>query len=397
VVPTSGRPRRGPGVQRPGAQTSGCLTSARQQGDRHRPGHLTSGRRPDGRRRRNHGRRTGQFGCCRRPGTRRMRNAQQAAAAGRHLRPGGRNGATALPRAGHHRGGQRYAGHRCAGDRPGDHRSADCRCAARRHGDRRHGRCRCAAGRRGTHPSADRCSGDHPHAGRRCGAGRRANHRYAGRPCGDWPHEGHQYAGHRTGNCPPAGYRLGPGREPGGRCSHRKSRATLPGRPGRCRCGTNLACSPVSHPTRCPGPGGCHSSCSRPDRHAGHRLGPGPSRCLNPGAAGRAHCCLICWHPIRRPQVHWLARSWTYWAAGKCCQRRCPECCCSRRHRTGPRLYRWRVPGRQPRRDPGQHRCRNGPDRGRHPPNGSGPAPRHHYGPGRPAPARLPRSCSTLS
>jgi hypothetical protein len=337
VVPRSGRPRRGPAVQRPGRQQSDRLTSGRQRSDRHRAGHLTSGRRWDDRRRTNHGRQGGQFVRRRRPGRRRMRNAQPAGAAGRHLRPDGRNGARALPRAGHHR------------------------------------------------------------AGHRSGACRRGNHRCADRPRGDSPHEGRQYVDHRTGNRPPAGCRQGHGREKGGRCSHQRSRATLPGRPGRCRCGTNLACSPVSRRTGGPGPGDCHSSCFHPCCHAGQRLGPDPLRCLNSGPARQAHRYPICWPQTRWPQVRWPARRRTYWAAGTGCQRRRSERCCFRRHRTGPHLHGWGVPDRPRPCGPGQHRCWNGPDHGTHPPNGSGPAPRHHYGPGRPDPARLPRSCSTLS
>ena len=44
-------------------------------------------------------------------------------------------------------------------------------------------------------------------------------------------------------------------------------------------------------------------------------------------------------------------------------------------HRTGPRPHRWRVPGRYSRRDPRSAPLGNGPDRGRHPPSGSGPVP----------------------
>jgi hypothetical protein len=387
VIPRSGRPRRGPAVRWLGPQRSGRLTSGRQQGDRHRAGHPTSGHRQDDRHRTNHGRRAGQFARCRRPGVRRMRNAQQAAAAGRHLRPDCQNGAGVLPRASHHRGG-----HRPGAGRRGNRCPAGHCCAGHPHGDRRRGGHQCGAGRRGGH---------------QCGAGRRGNHPYAAQPPGGRPHEGCQYVDHRSGNCPPAGCRPGHGLERGGRYSRWRSRATLPGQPGRCRCGTNLACSPVSHPAGCPGPAGCHSSCFHPDCPAGHRLGPGPSRCLDPGAADRAYCYPVrwhptCWHPTwRHPtcwrQVRWHARRWTYWAAGKCCQRRCPGCCCFRRRRSRPRPHRGRLPGRLRRRDPRQHRCRNVPDHGTHPRNGFGPAPRHHYGPGRPDPARLPRSCSTLS
>jgi hypothetical protein len=356
VIPRSGRRRRGPAVQRPGPRRSGRLTSGREPGDHHRAGHLTSGRRSDDRRwddrRTNHGRPAGQFVRCRRPGVRRTRNARQAAAAGRHLRPDCRNGARAFPRASHPRASRRRGGHQS-------------------------------------------------------GTGRRGNHRCAGRRRGDWPHEGHHYVDHRPGNCPPAGCRRGHGRERGGRYSHWRSRATPPGRPGRCRCGTDPACSPVSHPTGCPGPGGCHSSCLHPDCHAGDRLGPGPSRCLNPGAAERAHWHPTRWrpiywhptyrHPISWHPVRWPARRLRYWAAGPGCLRPCSECCRFRRRRSGPRPHRRRVPGRLPRRDPGPRRCWDAPDHGTRRPNGSGPAPRHHYGPGRPDPARLPRSCSTLS
>jgi hypothetical protein len=234
AIPRSGRPRRGPAVRWLGPQRSGRLPSGRQQDDRYRAGHPTSGRRRDDRRRTNRGRQAGQFERCRRPVVCHMRNAQQPAAAGRHLRPDCQNGAGALPHASHHRGGHRPAGHRS-------------------------------------------------------GAGRHGNHCCAGRSRGDWPHEGYQYVDHRSGNCPPAGCRPGHGRERGGRYSHWRSRATLPGRPGRCRCGTSLARFPESHPTGRPGPAGCHSSCCHPGCHAGHRLGPGPSRCLNPGAADRAY------------------------------------------------------------------------------------------------------------
>jgi hypothetical protein len=439
--------------------------SGRQQGDRHRAGDLTSGHRWDDRRRTNHGQRAGRLVRGRHPGMRRRRPARQAAAAGWRLRPDRRTGARAIPRAGNHRGGhpragRRYAGghrgnHRhegcCPADHPhagrryagghrGNHRYADrphagrryggwcsadhrlgghCRGAGRR-GNRRYAGCRSAdhlhggrcrgAGRRGNRRYAGCRSADHLLGGRCRGAGRRGNRRYAGcrsadhlhaghlhaghryggdrrgsRPCagrprGDWPHEGHRYAGHRPGNCPPAGCRWRGGHERGGherggherggherggRCSRRRSRVTLPGRPGRCRCGTTLACSPVHHPTGRSGPGGCRPSCFHPGCHSGLRLGPGPVRCLNAGAADWAHRCF-------------------------------------RRRRTGRCLHHWRVPDRHSRRDPGLHRCWNGPDRGRHPhrgrhpPNGSGPAPRHHYGPGRPDPARLPRCCSTL-
>jgi hypothetical protein len=430
VVPNSGRPRRGPGVQRPGHQRSVRSTSGRRPGDRHRVGHLTSGRRWDDRRRTNHGRQAGRLVRGRHPGMRRRRHARQAAAAGRRLWAGRRNGARANPRPGHHRGGHPRAGHRCAGDRHGSHRYASCRPADHLHGGHRRAgrRCaghRCAGDRHGSHRYASCRPADRPHVSRRCagdrhgtrryvscrsedrlhGGDRRAGHRYggdrqgtrryagcrseghlhgghlhgghrraghrygddrhgsrpyAGRPVGDWPHEGHQYEGHRPGNCSPADCRWRRGHERGGRCSRRRSRVTLPGQPGRCRCGTNLACSPVSHPTGRSGPGGCRPSCFHPGCHNGHRLGPGRVRCLNLGAADWAHRCF-------------------------------------RRHRTGPCLHHWLVPDRHSRRDPGQNRCWNGPDRGRHPPNGSGPAPRHRYGPGRPDPARLPRCCSTLS
>jgi hypothetical protein len=283
VVPRSGRPRRGPVVQRAGHQRSVRLTSGRRPGDRQRAGHLMSGRRWDDRRRTNHGRQAGHFGPGRRPGMRRRTHARQAVAAGRHRWPDRRNGARALPRAGHRRGGHPHAGHRCAG------------------------------GHRGSHQSAGRCPADHPHAG-------------------------HQYEDHQAGNCSPAGCRWWRGHERDGRCSRRRSRETLPGRTGRCRCGTNPALSPVSHPTGCSGPDGRHPS--------------------------------------------WFCP--------------CFQCRCVRRHRTGPCPSRWRVPDRYSQCDSGQCRFWTGPDRGRHPPDRSGPAPRHHYGPGRPDPARLPRCCSTL-
>ena len=322
VIPRSGRPRRGPGVQRPGRRPSVRLTSGRQRGDHHRTGHLTSGRRRADRRRMNHGGQAGHFVRCRHPGMRRRGHARQAVVAGRHLRPGRRNGARVLPRAGHRR-----AGRRCAGGRHGSHRCASCRSAGHPHGG-------------------------HRRAGRRCAGGRHGSHRCAGRRCGDWPQSADQQAGNRSpGDC-----RRGRGHERDGRCSRRRSRATLPGRPGRCRCGRNPACSPVSHPMGYPGPDGCHSSCLHPD-------------CW---AAGPSFQCPRCRHPGFRRR-------------------------CFGHHRTGLRSHYWRVPDRYSRRDPAQHRCWNGPDRGRHPPSGSGPAPCHQYGSGRPDPARLPRSCSALS
>jgi hypothetical protein len=413
VVPSSGPRRRGPGVQRP-HRRSVRLTCGRQQGDHRRAGYLTSGHRWDDRRRTNHGRQAGHLAHGRHPGMRRRGRARQAAAAGRRLWPDRRNGARAIPRAGHHcgghpRAGQRcgagrpgshrhagccpaghpHAGHRCAGDRPGSHRHAGwCSAghphaghphAGHRHAGRRYGGRRSGAGRRGSHRYAGCCPAGHLHAGHRhgghhYGGDRHGSRPYAGHPRGDQPHAGHQYAGHqyaghqyaghqyagrRPGNCSPAGRRWRCGHERDGRCSRRRSHATLPGRPGRCRCGTNLACSPVSHPTGRSGPGGCRPGCLHPGCHNGRRLGPGLVRCLNLAVAGWAHRC-------------------------------------SRHHRTGPCLHHWRVPGRCSRRDPGLRRCWNGPDCGRHP-NGSGPAPRRRYGPGRPDPARLPRSCSALS
>ena len=398
MIPRSGRPRRGPAVRRPGPQQSDRLTSGRQQRDRHRGGYLANGRQWDGRRRTNHGWQAGRFVGCRHPG---MSRRRQGAAAGRHLRPDRRNGARAPPRAGHHRGDHQCAGHQCAGDRRGSHQSAGCHYGGHLHGGHRRGGRRCADDRHGSHPCAGCCPAEHPHAdhrpaghpygagrhgsyrcaschsaghrreGRRCGAGPHGSHPCAGccpaehphadrqhadRPCGAGPHEDHRYADQRVGNYSPADCHPGRGHERDGRCSRRRSRATRPGRPGRCRCGRNPAYSPVSHPTGCSGPDGCHSSCFHPD-------------------------C---------------------WAAGQCFQ--CPGCQCPgcqrhrfRRPRTGPRPYRWRVPDRYSRRDPGQHHCWDGPDRRRYPPSGSGCAPCHRYGPGRPDPARLPRSCSTLS
>jgi hypothetical protein len=363
VVPSSGPPRRGPGVQRP-HRRSVRLTCGRQQGDRRRAGYLTSGHRWDDRRRTNHGRQTGHFAHGRRPGMHRRGRARQAAAAGRRLWPDRRNGARAIPRAGHHCGDHPRAGRRCAGDRPGSHQHADwCsaghlhaghRHAGRRYGGGRSGGGRSGAGRHGSHRYAGCYPAGHLHAEHRHGG-----HHYGGDRHGSRPYAGHQYAGRRSGNCSRAGRRWRCGHERDGHCSRRRSRATLPGRPGRCRCATNPACSPVSHPTGRSGPGGCRPGCLHPGCHNGRRLGPGPVRCLNLAVAGWAHRC-------------------------------------SRHHRTGPCLHHWRVPGRCSRRDPGLRRCWNGPDCGRHP-NGSGPAPRRRYGPGRPDPARLPRSCSALS
>ena len=106
--------------------------------------------------------------------------------------------------------------------------------------------------------------------------------------------------------------------------------------------------------------------------------------CLNPGVADPAHCY----------GGHWHAGRWTYWAVGPYFQPRCFS------GATGPACAApLGVPDRYSQRDPGQHRW-NGPDPGGHPSPGSGLVPRHRYGPGhpgRPDPARLPRSCSTLS
>ena len=257
--------------------------------------HLTSGRRRDDRRRMNHGRQAGHFVRCRHPGMRRRGHARQAVMAGQHLRPDRRNDAGVLPRAGHRRGGRR-----CAGGRHGSHRYASCRSAGHPHGGHRR------AGRQ--------CGG------RQCADGRHGNHSYAGRRCGDWPHAGHQYADQQAGNCSPGDCRRGCGHERDERCSRRRSRATLPGRPGRCRCGRNPACSPVSHPMGYPSPDGCHSSCLHPD-------------CW---AAGPSFQCPRCQHPgCRFPG----------------CRRRCLG-----HHRTGLRPHCWRVPDRYSRRDPGQHR-----------------------------------------
>lgn len=360
MIPRSGRRRRGPGVQRPGHQRSVRLTSGRQQDDRHRVGDLTSGHRRDDRRRTSHGRRAGRLVRGRHPGMRRKRYARQAAAAGWRLWPDRRSGAGAILRAGHHRGGHPRAARRCAGGHRGNRRYANWRPADHLHAGHPHADRRCAGGRHGNHRYASWRPADRPHAGHRCADGHRGSRPYAGRPRGDWPHEGHRHADHRPGNCPPADCRWWPAHGRGGRCSRRRSREMLPGRPGRCRRGTNLACSPVRHPTGRSGPGGCRPGCFHPGCHSGHRLGPGPVRCLNPGAADWAHRC-------------------------------------SRRQRTGRCLHHRPVPDQHSRRDPGLHRCWNGPDRGRHPPNGSVPAPRQHYGPGHPDPARLPRCCSTLS
>lgn len=234
---------------------------------------------------------------------------------------------------------------------------------------------RCAGGHRGSCRCAGRCCAGRLHGGhhrvdRRCGGGRRENcwcvgHHRVGCSC-----VGRQYGDHWRAGC-----RRGRGHERAGRCSRQKRRATRPGRPGRSRCGTNPACSPASHPTGCCDPG-CRS---------GHYLSPGLVTCLNPGVADPAHCY----------GGHWHVGRWTCWAVGPCFQPRC----FLRRHRTALRLHRWNDPDRYSQRDPGQHRW-NGPGPGGHPSPGSGLVPRHRYGPGhpgRPDPARLPRSCSTLS
>jgi hypothetical protein len=385
VAPRSGRPRRGPGGQRPGHQQSVRLPNGRQQGDHHRAGHLVR---------------------CRHPGNRRRR---QAAAVGRRLRADHRNGARALPHAGHPHAGHRYgAGHhgsrRCAGRCSAGHLHAGHRYGAGHHGSRRcaarcsaghlHAGHRYGAGHHGSRRCAGRCSagyprGGHRRGGRRYEAGHRGNRPCAGRSRGDCPHADHRCADHRSGRHSPAVRRRGHGHERGGcRGRRQRGRAALPGRPGRCRCEMNPACSPVSHPTVCPDPGGCHSGCFHPHCHSGHCRGPGPAKCLNPGAAGRA----------RRHPARWPASRWTRRASGQRCQCPCFHCRCFRCcRRIGPRQHRWRVPDLCSRCGPGRRHRWNGPGRGGHLPNGSGPARRLRYGPGRPDPARLPRSCSTLS
>ena len=136
------------------------------------------------------------------------------------------------------------------------------------------------------------------------------------------PREGHQHAGRSCAGC-----RRGRGPGPAGSCTRprQKCRATRPGQPGTCRRGTNRACSPVSQPVDCSGPGGCHPGCF--------------VTCLNPGDVGLAH------YPGPHPtEAH---------PTGP--------------HRTGPCSHRRNGPGRCSRRDRDPHR-RNGPGLWRHRP-----------------------------
>ena len=317
--------------------------SGRRPDDPHRNGLLSGGRQWDDRRRMNHGRRAGHFVCCRHPGIRRRGHGRPGAAAGRRQWPDRRTGAQGLPREGHH-----HAGYRCAGGHRGTRQYAGRCSAGHLHAGRQYG-----GGHRGTRQHAGRCSAGHLHAGRQYGVGHRGScqcagccsaghhlhgrHHPAGRQCVRCWCAGCRHAGRLPGSRPYGGCwrascRRERGHERAGRCSRRRSRATLPGRPGKCRCGRNPACSPVSHPAGCSGPDGCQSSCFHPD-------------------------C---------------------WAAGQCFQRpgcQAPARRCFQCHRTGPCRYRWRAPDRYLPHDPGPHRCWDGPDRRRHLPNGPGPVP----------------------